>query len=258
MEQPGTGEESHHLAVASHGRERSIAIRLQPGAEPAILWLGGFRSDMRSTKAQALADWGKIHGRRIVRFDYMGHGDSSGAFEDGTISLWTEDALAVIRAFGGTAPVLVGSSMGGWISLIAARRLKAAHDPSFPSRMVLIAPAVDFTEELMWAKMSDPVQRQIMETGRWSRENPYGPPYQITHSLIEDGRKNLLFGKPFEVGCPVHILQGLKDVDVPAEQAEKLMQHLPLDTVTLTAIKDGDHRLSRDEDIAALLRALEG
>jgi pimeloyl-ACP methyl ester carboxylesterase len=245
------------LPVLSHGIARTLAMQIQPGNSPAIIWLGGFRSDMASTKAAAIAEWGKAHGRKIVRFDYMGHGQSSGDFADGSLSIWTDDALAVIAAHGGHDPVLVGSSMGGWISLLVARRLGKGN-PGFPSRMILIAPAIDFTEELMWAKMPDDVRETILTQGVWLRQSAYAPePYPITRGLIEDGRNNLLFGSTMHIGCPLHILQGMNDPDVPPEHALRLVEHLPLDEVVLTTIKDGDHRLSRPEDIALLLRSLE-
>jgi pimeloyl-ACP methyl ester carboxylesterase len=245
------------LAVSSHRMTRQLAMRILPGAEPAIIWLGGFRSDLTSTKAEALVGLARERGRKALRFDYMGHGASSGAFENGTISIWLEDALAAIRAEGGHAPIVIGSSMGGWIALLAARQLKAEGAPGFPSRLVLIAPAVDFTEELIWAKMPEDVRAEVMEQGSWLRESQYGPPYPITRALIEDGRAHRLIGAPFELGCPVHILQGMADPDVQHEHALKLIEHLPRDQVTMTTIPDGDHRLSRPEDIAVLLRIID-
>ncbi len=251
-------EVDKRLELSLVGVQRSLAMRIAPGREPAIIWLGGFRSDMMSTKAQALADWGLAQGRKVLRFDYSGHGASDGRFEDGTISLWLEDAMAVIAAEGGNGPVFVGSSMGGWISLLAALRLREANAAGFPSAMVLIAPAVDFTEALIFEQMPQEIRTQVMETGQWLRSNDYGPPYPITRRLIEDGRNHQLFGSPFNVGCPIHILQGLKDPDVPPAHAYRLIEHLPQDQVTLTTIPDGDHRLSRPEDIALLLRVIAG
>jgi pimeloyl-ACP methyl ester carboxylesterase len=246
----------HDLAVQSHGMARRLAMQVDEGQGPAIIWLGGFRSDMASTKAAAIAEWGKARGRKVVRFDYMGHGQSSGDFVDGSISIWTEDALAVIAAHGGEGPVLVGSSMGGWISLLVAKRL--AGKTGLPSRLLLIAPAVDFTEELMWAQMPQDVRDTIITNGHWMCQSAYAPePYPITRRLIEDGRNNLLFGKTMHLGCKVHILQGMADPDVPPDHAFRFVEHLPLDEVVLTTIKDGDHRLSRPEDIALLLRSLD-
>jgi pimeloyl-ACP methyl ester carboxylesterase len=245
------------LVKTEHG-ERQLAALVTEGRGPALVWLGGFRSDMTSTKAAAIAEWGRAQGRKVVRFDYSGHGASSGRFEDGSIGLWLDDAIAVIEAESGPSPVLVGSSMGGWIALLAARMLRAKARAAFPSALLLIAPAVDFTEVLIWARMPDAIRSTMMQEGQWLRENAYGPPYPITRKLIEEGRQHLMLGAPFEVGCPVHVLQGLKDVDVPAEHALTLIEHLTLDSVTLTTVPDGDHRLSREEDIALLLRLIAG
>jgi pimeloyl-ACP methyl ester carboxylesterase len=222
-----------------------------------VIWLGGFRSDMLATKASHLVDWGARSGRAVVRFDYSGHGESDGSFADGTISDWLEDALEVIRTEGGPAPVLVGSSMGGWLALLAARRLAAEGTPV--SGLVLIAPAADFTEELMWQQFPDAIKRTIETEGVYLHPSEYAPePTPITRALMEDGRRHLLLTAPFRVGCPVRILQGQQDPDVPWQHAMKLVEHLPEDDVTVTLIKDGDHRLSRPEDLAILVRAVEG
>jgi pimeloyl-ACP methyl ester carboxylesterase len=224
-------------------------------ALPRIIWLGGFRSDMRATKAEALADWAGAAGRAFLRFDYTGHGESEGRFEDATISVWLADALAMIAAQGGPAPILVGSSMGGWLALLAARALKASGQPL--SGLVLIAPAVDFTDVLMWEHFPQDIRDQIMLTGQWLRPSAYAPePYPITRGLIEDGRRHLMFGAPIEPGCPVTILQGMQDDDVPWQHAMRLVEHLPADDVTLTLVRDGDHRLSRPQDIALLVRSV--
>lgn len=221
-----------------------------------MVWLGGFRSDMRATKAEALAAWAQQAGRAFLRFDYSAHGESGGEFRDATISLWLADALALIEARAGAAPVLVGSSMGGWLALLAARALKAKGRPL--SGLVLIAPAVDFTQELMWDLFPQAVRDEIMAKGQWLRHSAYSPePYPITRKLIEDGRRHRLFGGPIQPGCPVAILQGMADPDVPWAHAMKLVEHLPSDNVTLTLIRDGDHRLSRDQDIALLLRTVQ-
>lgn len=245
------------LAVEDGHGPRRLATLVTPGESPAVVWLGGFRSDMRATKAEALARWGEANGRKVVRFDYSGHGESEGRFEDCTISQWLADALAVIRAEAGPTPVLVGSSMGGWIALLAARALRKARDPHAPSALVLIAPAADFTEKLMWAQFPPDVRAEIETTGRWLRPSAYSPePYPITRALIEDGRRHLLLDAPVDPGCPVTILQGMQDPDVPWEHAMALVERLPDACVTLTLVKDGDHRLSRDEDIALLLQAV--
>jgi pimeloyl-ACP methyl ester carboxylesterase len=230
---------------------RNIAYEYLAGDTPAIVWLGGYKSDMSSTKAEALMDWGRKNNRAVLRFDYSGHGLSSERFEDGTISSWLEDALGIIDAFAGIAPILVGSSMGGWIAILAALKMRAKNAPN---ALVLIAPATDFTQELMWKAFSDDIKNQIETTGVWLRYSQYSPdPTPVTKAFLDDGRKHLLFGKAFELGCKVHILQGIKDPDVPWQHIMRLVDHLPYDQVDLTMINDGDHRLSREQDIAKLV-----
>jgi pimeloyl-ACP methyl ester carboxylesterase len=209
---------------------------------------------MASTKAQALAEWAQAHGRAYIRFDYSGHGLSDGHFADGTIGQWMADAKAIVEALCDEGPILVGSSMGGWIALLITRALQGT--ALAPQGLVLIAPAVDFTEELMWAQMPDEVRTQIVRDGAWKRDSIYGDPLPITRALIEDGRKHLLFKGPIATHCPVHILQGMEDPDVPWKHAMRLVEHLPGDDVTTTLIRDGDHRLSRPQDIAKLLQAV--
>lgn len=245
------------LGVGHGISARRLAVLAESGSGPAVIWLGGFCSDMRATKAEALATWARAQGRAFVRFDYMGHGESDGDFAAATISLWLEDALAVIAAHGGERPVLVGSSMGGWIALLAARHLARTAPDRVPGGLVLIAPAVDFTQSLMWERMSAEIRRIVMEDGVWHRHSVYSPkPTPITRALIEDGRRHLMFGVPISTGCPVHILQGMKDPDVPWNHAMTLVEHLAGDPVTLTLIKDGDHRLSTPEDIIRLTGAV--
>ena len=206
----------------------------------------------------ALDDWAEANGRAFLRFDYSGHGESGGAFEDGTISRWLEDALTVIERFVKERPILVGSSMGGWISLLAARHLMETRPDIAPAGIVLIAPAVDMTERLMWERFPEELRRSVQETGVYHRPSAYSDdPYPITWKLIEDGRRHLLLGQPIKTGCPVHILQGMEDPDVPWSHALQLVEHLPGDSVSLTLIKDGDHRLSRPEDIERLIAAVE-
>ena len=230
--------------------DRRIALRLTDGAGPTVLWCAGFKSDMRGSKAEALAAWGARAGRRIVRFDYSGHGESGGDFTDGTITRWLDEALAVFDAACHGPTLVVGSSMGGWIALLLAR-LRPLHG------LLLIAPAPDFTEKLMWASFPETVRRQILDTGQWLRPSPYdGGGYPITRGLIEDGRRHLLMDAPIATGCPVHILQGMQDPDVPWQHAMALVQCLPADDVTVTLVKDGDHRLSRPQDIEMMLRVL--
>jgi pimeloyl-ACP methyl ester carboxylesterase len=241
---------------------RRIAVRTREGGQPGLFWLGGFKSDMQGTKAVALDAWAVEHKRACVRFDYSGHGESGGDFVDGTIGLWLEESVAVFEQFCAGPQVLIGSSMGGWMALLLARELaRRGESKSQSSRaslkgLVLIAPAPDFTEELMWKGFSPEIRHQIETTGVWLRPSEYGDPYPITRNLIEEGRKHLLLGGSIEVGCPVHILQGAQDPDVPWKHAFALTHRLPAEDVVLTMIQDGDHRLSRPQDIARILGAV--
>ena len=238
---------------------RSIAVRSLPGTGPGVMWLGGFKSDMAGSKAEALAQWARARGRAYVRFDYSGHGDSGGRFEDGTISAWLEEARAVFETCTRGPQILVGSSMGGWIALLLARAL-AARGPDAAERLkalVLIAPAPDFTEDLMWAHFPQAVRAEILERGSHALPSDYGDPYVITRALIQDGRRNLILGAPFSVGCPVRILQGARDEDVPWSHAMRLVTCLAEDDVVFTLVKDGDHRLSRPEDLERLVSVLD-
>lgn len=236
---------------------RRIAVLAREGDGPPIVWLGGFRSDMRATKAEAVDELAREKGRAFVRFDYSAHGESSGRFEECGMSRWLEDALAVIERFAPVRPLLVGSSMGGWIALLAGRRLRELGPERAASGLVLIAPAPDFTERLMWERFPQAVRDEIETKGVFMQASAYSPdPYPITRHLIEDGRRHLLLEGVIETGCAVHILQGMRDPDVPWEHALKLVEHLPSDNVSLTLIKDGDHRLSRPEDLERLKRAI--
>lgn len=239
------------LSVGQADAARRIAYRRIEGRGPTIVWLGGFKSDMKGTKAEALADFAATSGRAYLRFDYSGHGESPGRFEDGTISRWAEEAAAIV-ALAGEAPILVGSSMGGWIALLVTRRLARP-----AGGMVLIAPAPDFTEALMWKAFPEAVKRQIETEGQWTRPSPYDAGgYPITRALIEDGRNNLVLGGLIETGCPVHVLQGMQDPDVPWQHAMDMVARIARDDVVVTLIKDGDHRLSRPEDITRLTEAV--
>ncbi|MBA4100591.1 MAG: alpha/beta hydrolase [Rhodospirillum sp.] len=238
---------------------RRIAVRARAGGGPGLFWLGGFNSDMRGTKALALDAWAAENGRACVRFDYSGHGESGGAFIDGTIGRWLEETVAVFDQFCRGPQVVIGSSMGGWMALLLARAL-ASRDAKQASLagLVLIAPAPDFTEQLMWNAFSDEVREEIRTKGVWMRPSPYddGTPYPITRALIEEGRNHLLLGSAIEVGCPVRILQGGQDPDVPWQHAFALAHRLPAEDVVLTMIQDGDHRLSRPQDIARIMAAV--
>ena len=237
---------------------RRIAVRTREGATPGLFWLGGFKSDMKGTKAQALDLWARDHGRAMTRFDYSGHGESEGDFIDGTVGRWLEEGMAVFDACCRGPQVVIGSSMGGWLALLLARELarRAQADPSLAS-LVLIAPAVDFTEELMWKRFPPEIKREIEQAGVWARPSQYSDqPYLITRGLIEEGRSHLLLDNMIETGCPVRILQGVQDPDVPWQHAVELSSRFAQDDVVLTLVKDGDHRLSRPEDIERLIAAV--
>jgi pimeloyl-ACP methyl ester carboxylesterase len=237
---------------------RQIAVRARPGAAPGLFWLGGFNSDMKGTKALALDAWAAEHGRACVRFDYSGHGESGGKFIDGTVGRWLEESLAVFEQLCRGPQVVVGSSMGGWMALLLAREVAKRSGSASLAGLVLIAPAPDFTEELMWKGFSPEIRREIESKGVWMRPSPYGDgsPYPITRTLIEEGRSHLLLGGSIEVGCPVRILQGALDPDVPWQHAFALAHRLPADDVVLTVVQDGDHRLSRPQDIARIIAAV--
>jgi pimeloyl-ACP methyl ester carboxylesterase len=246
--------------IGSGGDVRPIAVRARAGTSPGLLWLGGFKSDMQGTKALALDGWAAAHGRACVRFDYSGHGESGGAFTDGTIGRWLEESVAVFDQCCTGPQVVIGSSMGGWMALLLARALARRKVPAplaALKALVLIAPAPDFTEELMWKGFSPQIRQQIETEGVWLRPSEYGEPYPITRRLIEEGRNHLLLGSAIEVGCPVRILQGAQDPDVPWQHAFALAHRLPSDDVVLTMIQDGDHRLSRPQDIARIIAAVE-
>lgn len=226
----------------------SLAFECQTGAAPTFVWLGGFMSDMAGTKAQRLAEWAQARGQGFVRFDYSGHGQSGGAFADGTIGAWASDAVAVIDRLTTGPLVLVGSSMGGWISLLAARAR-----PERVAGLLLVAPAADFTERLMWASFPPEVRQQIMEIGRWERPSAYDPePYVITRRLIEDGREHLVMDSRIPFAGPVRILQGGRDPDVPAAHAEAIHRLIDSPNKDFILIGDGDHRLSRPQDLDLL------
>ncbi len=255
-----SNEEPRFLAVGSPQNERRIAFRrrwpAQSGA-PGLIWLCGYRSDMDSTKASALDAEAERRGLGCLRFDYSGHGRSEGRLEGGTISRWLEDALTIVRAESEGPQILVGSSMGGWLALLAVRALHEAGEGGRVAGLILIAPAVDFTEALFWERLPEEARRAIMQEGAWRRPSAYSDePDVFTRALIEDGRKHLLFGGMIRTRCPTVVLQGMRDEDVPYAHALALMERLGGDPATLTLIKDGDHRLSRPQDLELLFQAV--
>jgi pimeloyl-ACP methyl ester carboxylesterase len=247
------------IEVGRDSAARKIAVRARAGGAPGLFWLSGFNSDMQGTKALALDGWAAEQVRACVRFDYSGHGVSGGAFIDGTIGRWLEESVAVFDRFCEGPQVVIGSSMGGWMALLLAREIARRRGTSGAglAGLVLIAPAPDFTEELMWKGFSPEVREEIATRGVWLRPSQYGEPYPITKALIEEGRNHLLLGSTIEVGCPVRILQGAQDPDVPWKHAFALAHRLPSDDVVLTMIQDGDHRLSRPQDIARIIAAVK-
>lgn len=230
-----------------------LAWRRVAGEGPTVVWLGGYRSDMSGTKAEAIADWATAKGRAYLRFDYFGHGESSGDFvAGGSITRWREDALAVVDALAEGPLVLVGSSMGGWIACLAAmaraERVRA---------LVLIAPAPDFTSKLMPLEIPPEGRRAIEDAGVWMQPSPYGDPNPITRRLLEDGARWSILDAPVPIAAPVRILQGGEDPDVPWRHALELAQAVKSPDVVFTLIKDGDHRLSRPQDIARIVAAVD-
>jgi pimeloyl-ACP methyl ester carboxylesterase len=234
-----------------------IAVRHRAGDGPGVVWLGGFRSDMAGTKAETLDRWAAETGHAFTRFDYSGHGESGGAFRDGTISRWLGESLAVLRGFTQGPQVLVGSSMGAWIALRMVAELHKAGDGARIGGLVLLAPAPDFTHELMEPQLTAEQREALDRDGLFEEPSGYSDePNIYTRALFEDGAKNRVMTGPIDTHCPVHVLQGLADPDVPHEHALKLVSLLPADDVTLSLIPGGDHRLSRPQDLDLLVRAV--
>lgn len=227
----------------------SVAYAKTEGRAPTVVFLGGFRSDMTGTKAVALEDWAQRTGRAFLRFDYLGHGQSSGRFEDGTIGRWLDDSLAAIDQLTTGPLVLVGSSMGGWLSLLTARAR-----PQRLAGLVLIAAAPDFTERMLLKGLSPEDRIALERDGRLEQPSQYSPePSVFTWKLIEEGRNHLLLDKKLALPCPVRLLHGQSDPDVPWEYSLQIAQHLEAPEVITTLIKGGDHRLSTPADIARLI-----
>lgn len=230
---------------------RRIALNRLDGQGPAVVFLGGFRSDMTGTKALFLEEWCRARGRAFVRFDYSGHGQSGGAFQDGSIGDWAADAAAVLATVAGPV-VLVGSSMGGWISLLLSRRM-----PARIAGLVTIAAAPDFTEDLMWAGWDDATRARLIADGVVHEPSDYGDPYPITLRLIEDGRRHLVLREPLDLPFPVRMLQGSADVDVPPAHALRLFDHASGPDLRLTLVKGADHRFSTPDCLYLIGRAVD-
>ncbi|MDP3740308.1 MAG: alpha/beta hydrolase [Hyphomonadaceae bacterium] len=231
-----------------------IAYRRTTGQadKAGIVWLGGFHSDMQGEKASSLHAHAQRAGRSFLRFDYQGHGESSGRFEDGTIGRWRCDALAAIDQLTAGPLVLVGSSMGGWMALLVAlaRRDRVAG-------VTLLAPAPDFTERLMWSRFDDDQRRTIMEQGFWTRPSGYDPAgYPITRALIEEGRSWNVMDEQIQITVPIRILHGGLDDDVPWSHSLEMVGQLKSTDIVWSLIKDGDHRLSRPQDIERMIGAV--
>ena len=233
------------------GPNARLAYAFTPGITPTIVFLSGYKSDMEGTKAVHLEAWAEAQGRAFLRLDYSGHGQSGGVFEDGCIGDWAADAEAVIEAVTEGPLLLVGSSMGGWIASILAKRLSARM-----AGFVGIAAAPDFTEDGFWASFSDDEKRKVMEEGVAYMPSAYGDPYAITKRLIEDGRNQLVLRASLPMPYPVRLLQGTEDEAVSRETALALFDHIDGKDVRLTLLKGADHRLSEPADLAAVESAI--
>ena len=246
------GNETLILDDGTHLAYRRTAAR--PGTRrPGIVFLSGFASDMMGTKGLALEAWARERGQALLRFDYSGHGRSSGAFRDGTIGRWTEDALAALDRLADGPQILVGSSMGGWIMLLVALA-----QPQRVAGLVGIAVAPDFTEDLMWAQMQELTRARLMTDGVILQPSRYqDTPMEISRALIEDGRRHLLLRAPIAIRCPVRLLHGMADPDVPWQTSVRLAERLTSAEVTVTLVKDGDHRLSRTQDLQRIFAAID-
>ena len=231
----------------------TIAYRQSPGKGPGVMFLTGFKSDMTGEKALALEALCQVEGRAFVRFDYTGHGESSGLFTDGTIGRWTDDALLVLDRIADGPQVLVGSSMGGWIALLAARKR-----PTRVAGLVGIAAAPDFTEDLIHAALDPASRNRLARDGQLALPSAYGPePTIITRALIEEGRNHLLLGGPIAIDVPVRLIHGMQDMDVPWETTARIAERLTATDVEIALVKNGGHRLSEPADLDRL-RAIVG
>ena len=257
-----TEGEPQFIDVGTGQNRRRIAYRREARAsagKPGLFWCAGFKSDMASTKATALAAYAETRAIDCVRFDYSGHGLSEGPFEKGTIGRWLEEAETVFRTIAQGPQIIIGSSMGGHIALMLLKRL-IENDPAEAARiaaLVMIAHAWDMTEELMWKQFPPEARRAIEADGVYYEPSNYGEPYTITRALIEDGRNHLLARQPFDPGRPILILQGLHDADVPAVHVRELETFLTGGHIRITEVPDGEHRLSRPQDLALLFQLID-
>jgi pimeloyl-ACP methyl ester carboxylesterase len=241
--------EPSHLPLA---RDRRLAYHRAPGKGPGVLFCGGYTSDMSGTKALALERFCRHHGHAYTRFDYSGHGASSGAFADGTIGGWADDALAILDRATEGPMLVVGSSMGGWIML-----LLALARPERVAGLIGIAAAPDFTENLLLPQATSEQRRTLAEQGYWTQPLAYGgEPYPVTARFLEEAREHLLLRGPIPIRCPVHLLHGQRDADVPWQTALRLAERLESEDVTVELIKAGDHRLSGERDLARITGAV--
>ena len=241
----------------------AIRFAHRPGATdgaPTIAWLGGWRSDMEGGKALALDALCRSRGWAMLRHDYSGHGVSGGSIEEGTISRWTGESLAVLDARVPAGPVLLaGSSMGAWIALRMVAALRERGDADRLAGLLLIAPAPDFVTRLMEPRLTD-AEREALETrGRFEEHSDHSDEPDVwTAAFIADGRESAVLTGPLRVGAPVHVVQGTDDAEVPLDHARLLLSHLPADEATMTVVRGGDHRLSRPDDLALIARIATG
>ncbi len=231
----------------------AIAYHAHPGATPGVMFCGGFKSDMTGAKALAFEEFCTARGQAFVRFDYSGHGASAGEFTDGTIGAWADDAIAVLDEVALGPQILVGSSMGGWLVLLAALAR-----PGRMAGLIGISSAPDFTESMIWDRMDEGERQTLARDGVVTQPNDYGDePYAITMGLIEDGRKHLLLASPIPIPCPVRLFHGMADNDVPWRVSAKLARRLQADDVEVSLVKDADHRFARPADIARICQAID-
>lgn len=234
------------------GPNGSLAYRQNRADGPGIVWLGGFRSDMLGTKASFLDEWARQRKRSFVRFDYSGHGESDGKFEDGTITNWIGDSNAILNQVADGLQILVGSSMGGWIATALA-----IANPDRIAAIVFIAPAPDFTERLMWPSLTEDQRQALTSDGRLELPSEYSSePEIITDALFKDGRLNLVMNGPIPIHCPVKIYHGMNDTVVPWHHGVEFASLLESNDVEITLTKNGDHRLSEPDDLERLERAI--